>query len=73
MYSPAMRLRYDQLQQVLDSLTESYERGQLDIVDYVDAWDDVIEASGWTLEEVGQAVDSGWSTGKRRLNPLSRC
>jgi hypothetical protein len=73
MYLPKVRLSFNQLQQMLDGLTERYERGLVELTDYVDEWDDLVEAAGWTQDEFSEQVDVSWSPGKRKLTLPPQC
>jgi hypothetical protein len=68
-----VKLSFNQLQQALDSLTERYEHEVIDLVDYVDEWDDVVTAAGWSQEEFSAQVDSSWSSDKRKRILLPKC
>ncbi len=68
-----MRLTFAQLEALLDDLTDRYSKGKIDIQDYVDEWDDLVEFAGWTWDEFADEVDRRWTPQKRAACPMFRC
>lgn len=68
-----MRLSFAQLDGMLDVLTEKFMHGQIDLCEYVDDWNELVEFAGWTWEEFANEVDKRWTPQKRAASPLFQC
>jgi len=68
-----MRLPWAQLDALLDGLTVKLMAGKIDMLDYVDEWDDIIVFAGWTWEEFADEVDKHWTKQKKDASLLFRC
>ena len=68
-----MKLSWAQLESLLDKLTDEHLRGKLDLCEYVDEWNDLIEFAGWTWEEFADEIDKRWTPQKKASSPLFKC
>ena len=56
-----MRLSFDKLSSVLDTLDDRLVNGELKTRDYNREYAETVTAAGWTMKEFEDAVDAGWS------------
>jgi hypothetical protein len=68
-----MRLSWAQLESLLDKLTDEHLAGKLELGDYVDEWNDLIDFAGWTWEEFAEEIDRRWTRQKKEASPLFMC
>lgn len=67
-----MRLKWVQLEALLDQLTSELQAGAIDLQMYVDEWDRIVTFAGWTWEQFADEVDRHWTPEKKASSPLFR-
>jgi hypothetical protein len=67
-----VKLSFDQLTSLHDELTNKLYHGKIDIMTYVDEWDELMTFSGWSLVEFADEVDRHWTPQKKASSPLFR-
>jgi hypothetical protein len=60
--TPASRVPFDRLMPVMLVLEQSLVSGEINIVQYNDAWIELLQATGWTDATFAAEVDSRWSS-----------
>jgi len=68
-----MKLGWDQLEAMLEKLTDDFLHHRIDDSEYVNEWNELIEFAGWTWEEFATEVEKRWTPQKRAESPLFKC
>lgn len=68
-----MKLSWSQLESLLDKSTSDFVNSRMDIHDYIDDWNSIVEFAGWTWDEFAREIDKRWTPQKKAESPLFRC
>lgn len=68
-----MRLSFLTLDDMLQRLSERLLDGELELDDYLNEFDRLIDFAGWTWEEFLRELDSRWTGPKRKPQPVFLC
>ena len=68
-----MQLSFAQLEALLDEITKRLQAGELEMSEYIEEWDELMEFCGWTWPEFVVEIDKRWTTAKKVASPLFQC